>query len=97
MPAPAAAVVPLLVVRLTDSFSEFWPLLAGELDVPLIEREPTLPEPLPTAIALVLAAGGAELEVESVLQRLVPTLPRSLPVFVVGASKIGRASCRERV
>jgi two-component system response regulator HydG len=94
VPAPAAAVVPLLVVRLTDSFSEFWPLLAGELDVPLIEREPTLPEPLPAAIALVLAAGGAELEVESVLQRLVPTLPRSLPVFVVGASTAHRVAAR---
>ncbi len=75
----------VLVVRLTDSFSEFWPLLADELKVPLLEWRPADGEPPPPGAALVvLAAGGVEPD----LPGFIPTLvaPSAVPIIAVGAA-----------
>src|SRR5437867_1702854 len=60
--APAA--VGLLVVRLSDSFGDFWPLLARDIGVPLAEWAPTPEELSPPGGAVILvAAGGHETEI----------------------------------
>ena len=56
--------VTLLVVRLSDSFSDFWAALARELGVPLVAWAPAEPGPPPAQAGVVLvAAGGREPEV----------------------------------
>jgi len=83
----------VLVVRLTDSFSDFWPLLAAELKVPLLEWLPAEGEPPPPGVALVLiAAGGAEPE----LPGFIPTLMFSpdVPIIAVGASTTHRLAAQ---
>src|SRR5256885_14484890 len=55
----AAGDVALLVVRLSDSFGDFWPALARELDVPLAEWTPgPVATPPPRAGGVLVAAGG---------------------------------------
>src|SRR5213082_3517715 len=81
----AAGDVALLVVRLSDSFGDFWPALARELDVPLTEWTPGPDAPPPPRAGVVLvAAGGHETEVGSVL--LLLGMPADIPVVAVGAS-----------
>jgi hypothetical protein len=90
--APASAETPLVVLRLSDSFAEFWPLVARELGVPLIITDPA-DEVLPgTVVAVVLAAGGAESEVAPLLGRLSP--PQDAPVLVVGATVSHRVAAQ---
>ena len=76
----------VLVLRpLTDSFSEFWPLLAAELKVPLVVWERTSSElPPPGTAAVLLAAGGCESDVPTELAGL--EVPGDVPVFAVGGS-----------
>jgi len=76
--------ITLLMVRLTDSFSDFWPLLAKELEVPLTEWRPGEGEPPPPGAALVLiAAGGSEPDLPSFINQL--TIPSDIPIAAVGA------------
>jgi DNA-binding NtrC family response regulator len=84
----------LVVLQLSDSFNEYWPLLARELGVPLVVRDPASDaEALPThALAVVVAAGGAEAEVGPLLGRI--GLPASLPLVVAGASTSHRIAAR---
>ncbi|HEV2671864.1 MAG TPA: sigma 54-interacting transcriptional regulator [Gemmatimonadales bacterium] len=81
----------LLIVRLTDSFSDFWPLLAEELDVPFSEWRPAEGEPPPPGAALILiAAGGSEPDLPSFLTQL--TVPSDIPIAAVGAAASHRVA-----
>ncbi len=75
----------LLVLKLSESFAEFWPLLAKELSVPLVEWSPAsgAAPPLGTT-AILIAAGGQEAALETTLTGL--TIPRDLPLLAVGAA-----------
>jgi len=76
--------VRLLVVRLSDSFGDFWPALADDIGVPLAEWAPAADElPPPHAGVVLVAAGGRETEVAALLPRL--TVPRGIPIIAVGA------------
>ena len=89
----ATADLTLLIVRLTDSFSDFWPLLAQELDVPLVDWRPPAAggEPPPPGAAIVLiAAGGSEPDLPTFLPQL--NLPSDLPVAAIGASTSHRVA-----
>src|SRR5213082_403501 len=89
----AAGDVALLVVRLSDSFGDFWPALARELDVPLTEWTPGPDAPPPPRAGVVLvAAGGHETEVGSVL--LLLGMPADIPVVAVGASTSHRVAAQ---
>ena len=75
----------LVVVPLTDSFSEFWPLIAAELKVPLVVWQRGEGEsPPPNAAAVLLAAGGREPDLPAVLAHL--AVPADIPVFAIGAT-----------
>jgi DNA-binding NtrC family response regulator len=77
--------VRLLVVRLSDSFSDFWPALAREIGVPLEEWTPAPGETIASgAVAVLLAAGGCEAEIPARLAEL--AVPRDVPLIVVGAA-----------
>ncbi len=66
----ASGAVTLLVVRLSDSFSDFWPALARDLGVPLVEWTAAEPGPPPAGAGVVLvAAGGQEADVPTLLGR----------------------------
>ena len=83
----------LLLVRLTDSFSDFWPLLAVELDVPLVEWRPAEGEsPPPGAAVILLAAGGAESGLSSFVAGL--TVPSDVPILAVGAAASHRIAAQ---
>jgi two-component system response regulator HydG len=75
----------LVVVRLSDSFAEFWPLLAGEVAARLVDRpaEPAEPVTGETA-AIVLAAGGCEQQLAEFLRHF--PAPPGVPILAVGAS-----------
>ena len=76
--------ITLLVVRLSDSFGELWPGLARELGATLVEWTPTLGElPAPDAAAVLVAAGGQETELVTLLPQL--TGARGIPIITVGA------------
>jgi two-component system response regulator HydG len=78
-------VVRLVVVRLSDSFAEFWPLVAAEVEAQLEERPPTAAEPIPAeTAAIVLAAGGCEQQLAEFLRQF-PARP-GVPILAVGAS-----------
>ena len=63
--------VTLLVVRLSDSFSDFWAALAGELGVPLVAWAPAEPGPPPAQAGVVLvAAGGGRLRLGAACRRV---------------------------
>ena len=91
-PSPAAGQGAIVVIALSDSFAEFWPLLTKELGVPLVSLrsdEPTLPaEP----VAVVIAAGGAEAEVGALIERLGPR--GDAPLLVAGASLSHRVAAQ---
>ena len=75
----------LVVVRLSDSFAEFWPLVAAEVEVQVEERLPTSAEPVPgDTAAIVLAAGGCEQRLAEFLRQF--AAPRGVPILAVGAS-----------
>ena len=59
----ASGDVCLLVVRLSDSFGDFWPALASDIGVALTDWTPAAAEP-PTsdAAGVLIAAGGREPE-----------------------------------
>src|SRR2546425_10679426 len=89
----APADVRLLVVRLSDSFGDFWPLLARDIGVPLAGWAPTPEErPPPGAAVILVAAGGHETEIGALLERL--PAPGGIPVIVVGASVSHRVAAQ---
>lgn len=60
--------VRILVLKLSDSFAEFWPILSRELGIPLVEWSPTAQAvPAPDVAAVVVAAGGQEVALETAL------------------------------
>ena len=73
----------LLVVRLSDSFSEFWPALARDIGVALADWTPGAQPPAPEAAAVLVAAGGHEADVAALLPRLSDL--RGIPLIAVGA------------
>ena len=85
--------IALLLVRLTDSFGDFWPLLAGELDVSLLEWRPASGDPPPPNAALVvIAAGGAERDLPSFIRGL--TVSADVPVVAVGGDTSHRVAAQ---
>jgi DNA-binding NtrC family response regulator len=83
---------PLVVLRLSDSFNEYWAILAHELDVPLIVADATTDALPPPGFAAVVAAGGAEAEVAPLLARLGSTGPK--PLVVAGAATSHRIAAQ---
>ncbi len=81
----------LAVFRLSDSFSDFWPLLAREAGATVAAWEPGDPQPSGAAM-IVIAAGGREGDVPAELGRLERTA--GLPVVVVGADPSRRLALR---
>ena len=83
----------LVVVRLTDSFGDFWPLLAAELNVPLLDWRPADGAPPPPGVALVLiAAGGAEPDLPAFISSL--SVPSDVPIVAVGAATSHRLAAQ---
>ncbi len=85
--------VALLVVRLSDSFADFWAALARDLGVTLAEWTPAAGEPLPPRAGVVLlAAAGHEADVAALLPTMA-TRP-DVPVIVVGAAPSHRLAAQ---
>ena len=83
----------LVIVRLSDSFADFWPLLAREQGIEVVEWSPESGAPLPAGAALVIvAAGGGETELPALLARLAPA--GEVPVVAVGAAPSHRVAAR---
>ena len=74
----------LLVVRLSDSFAEFWPIVASEAGVDLEERAALTEPATAETVAIILAAGGCESAVPAVLRGF--AAPPAVPIIAVGAS-----------
>jgi len=74
-----------VVVRLSDSFAEFWPLVAAEVGAQLVDVPAASPEPQPAeTAAIVVAAGGCEHDLADFLRRF--GAPPGIPILAVGAS-----------
>jgi DNA-binding NtrC family response regulator len=76
-----------VVIRLSDSFAEFWPLLAREVGAELVDRlaAQARDEALPADTAAILvAAGGAEPALVEFLHAF--AAPNGIPVLAVGSS-----------
>jgi len=81
----------LAVYRLSDSFGEFWPLLAIEAGVSVTDWEP--PAAVPASVAIVLiAAGGREAELVDALSRV--DVPPAVPIIAIGAEPSHRVAAR---
>jgi two-component system response regulator HydG len=90
MPSPDAF---FLVVRLSDSFADFWPLLAREQGVTATEWSPESGDPAPAGAALVIvAAGGREAELPVLLPQFAP--PGDAQLIAVGAAPSHRIAAR---
>jgi len=78
-----AADAPLVVLQLSDSFTDYWPLLAHELGVSVIVLDAAETVAPPTdALAIIVTAGGVESEITPLLARL----GAREPPLAVGAS-----------
>ena len=83
----------LLVVRLSDSFADFWVALARDLGVTLMEWTPAPGEPLPRRAGIVLlAAAGQEADVAGTLSTMAAR--PDVPVIVVGAATSHRLAAQ---
>lgn len=83
----------LLVIRLSDSFADFWPLLGREQDVGVVEWSLESGEAAPAGPALaIVAAGGREQELPAFL----PTIASQTgaPLIAVGAVASHRVAAR---
>jgi two-component system response regulator HydG len=83
--------VRIAVLRLSDSFSEVWPLLAAEAGAVIGDWAPPAPPPNGTALLLV-AAGGREAEAADMLAE--GAAPPDVPIVVVGADPSYRLAIR---
>jgi DNA-binding NtrC family response regulator len=82
----------LLVVRLSDSFAEFWPLMAQEVGAELVDRPAAPVEPVPgETAAVVVAAGGCEHQLAEFLRGFAAP---GVPILAVGASTGHRHAAR---
>src|SRR2546429_2968326 len=89
----AAGDVLLLVVRLSDSFSDFWSVLARDVGVPLLEWAPAPGELPPSGAGVVLvAAGGHEAEIATLLSQL--SAPADIPIIAVGSAASHRLAAQ---
>ncbi|PYP43996.1 MAG: hypothetical protein DMD42_08770 [Gemmatimonadetes bacterium] len=80
----ASGDVRLLVVRLSDSFGDFWPALARDIGAALADWTPAAGEPPASDAGVVLvAAGGREADVAALLPQL--SVVAGIPIIVVGA------------
>ncbi|HZH40993.1 MAG TPA: sigma 54-interacting transcriptional regulator [Gemmatimonadales bacterium] len=83
----------LLVVDLSDSFSDYWGPLADALGVELRRTTPAEASAASTgATAVVLAAGGVERDLPQSIPAL--ALPNGTPVFAIGAVTSHRTAAR---
>jgi len=84
----------LLVVRLSDSFAEFWPLVAVEVGAELVDHPVAAPvASLPRdSAAIVVAAGGREQQLAEFLRGF--AAPPGIPILAVGASTGHRHAAR---
>src|SRR5260370_9546926 len=83
----------LVVVKLSDSFSDFWPALAEELGAGFAEWSPSGGESCPPNVAaIILAAGGRE----AVATETLATMARrpDVPPLLVGATLSHRLAAR---
>ena len=79
----ASGDVRLLVVRLSDSFGDFWPGLAREIGAALVDWTPAAESPPPDAAIVLIAAGGREADVMALLPQL--SVTPGIPIIAVGA------------
>ncbi len=92
-PAPAPAPdLTLLLVRLSDSFADFWPAVARDAGAVLVEWAPEDDPPAPDPAAVLIAAGGHEDHIAALLSRL--PVPRGIPVIAVGAAASHRIAAQ---
>jgi two-component system response regulator HydG len=83
----------LLVVALSDSFAEFWPLLAREHGIAAVTWSPASGDAVPVGCALaILAAGGREAELPTLLPGV--AAQTSVPLIAVGAVASHRVAAR---
>ena len=82
----------LLVVPLTDSFGDYWPLLAAEVGVPLREWRPSEGESPSDGAVVVVAAGGVEATLPAILPGL--TAPPDVPILAVGGTPSHRLAAQ---
>ena len=82
----------LLIVRRSDSFGDFWPLLAEELGVPLEEWSPAGVPPPPAGAIVIIAAGGVESDLPSLIRSL--TVPADVPIVATGAATSHRIAAQ---
>jgi DNA-binding NtrC family response regulator len=83
----------VLIVRLSDSFAEFWPLLAREQGIAVVEWSPDSGDQVPAGAALVIvAAGGREPDLPVLLPSVGPT--GDAPLVAVGAETSHRVAAR---
>src|SRR5260370_29018846 len=83
----------LVVVKLSDSFSDFWPALAEELAAAFAEWSRAGGESCPANVAaIILAAGGRE----AVATQTLATMARrpDVPTLLVGATLSHRLAAR---
>src|SRR5258708_34830773 len=83
----------VVVVKLSDSFSDFWPALAEELGAGFAEWSPSGGESCPANVAaIILAAGGRE----AVATETLATLARrpDVPALAGGATLSHRLAAR---
>jgi len=82
----------LLIVRRSDSFGDFWPLLAEELGVPLEAWSPAGAPPPPAGAIVIIAAGGVESDLPSLIRSL--TVPADVPIVATGAATSHRIAAQ---
>jgi two-component system response regulator HydG len=83
----------LLVVPLTDSFGDFWPMVASDAGAILTEWRPADGQPPPPgATAVLVAGGGAELELPAFIRSL--DIPSDLSIIAVGAAANHRVAAQ---
>jgi two-component system response regulator HydG len=83
----------LLVITVSDSFAEFWPLLGQEQDIEVVTWSPEAANEAPRGAALaIVAAGGREHELPALLPGL--AAQTATPLIVVGAVASHRIAAR---
>ncbi len=85
--------ITLLVVRMSDSFADFWPAVARDVGAVLVEWSPAGDEPTaPDPAVVLIAAGGHEGEIAALLPRL--PVQGGAPVIAVGATASHRIAAQ---
>ena len=83
----------LLVIRVSDSFADFWPLLAREQGIAVVEWSPDSGDAMPAGAALaIVAAGGREPDLPTLLPGIASQT--GAPLLAVGALTSHRVAAR---